>query len=130
MVFKTCYLFPFRHIAKHVRDLPWFMLHLLSSWHNWMSHIKYVSQFQGSILKGNVSQPPGRVPVPGLLIFLQLWNLPELLRILVQNLFLTLKDAVILLKFKKCFYIFKETRVKLQNKGTKTQKKLLPGLEL
>ncbi len=59
----------------------------------------------------------------GLATFFQLWNLPDLLRILDQILYLTLKDALILLEFKRYFYIFEETRVKLQNRGTNTQKK-------
>jgi hypothetical protein len=44
-----------------------------------------------------------RAFLPGLATFLQLLNLPDLTRILDQILFLTLKDAVILLEFKKIF---------------------------
>ncbi len=67
--------------------------------------------------------------LPGLVTFSKLWNLRDLSRIIYQILNLTRKDEVILPEFNRYFYIFEETREKIKNSGTKTHKKVLPGLE-
>ncbi len=96
----------------------------IASWKNRFSFEIGRTKNCGWELYTSVSQPPGLEGFfTGTCNILQTLKFTRFIKNLRSNFIFNPKDALILLEFKRYFYIFEETRVKLQNRGRRVSQK-------